>query len=46
MSCQGWQHLWVSLVKFSDSIPRGITELNNLTSSGALKALSLLASLL
>lgn len=27
VSCRGWQHLWVSLVKFSDSVPLGITEL-------------------
>lgn len=38
MSCQGWQHLWVSLVKFSDSVPLGITELNNLTSSRGSKS--------
>lgn len=35
MSCQGWQHLWVSLVKFSDSVPLGITEL---MSSGGSKS--------
>ena len=46
VSCRGWQHLWASLVKFSDSVPLGITELMNLTSSGGLKALSLLAGLL
>lgn len=38
MSCQGWQHLWASLVKFSDSVPLGITELMNLTSSGGSKS--------
>lgn len=27
VSCWGWQHLWLSLVKFSDSVPLGITEL-------------------
>lgn len=34
VSCWGWQYLWASLVKFSDSVPLGITELMNLTSSG------------
>lgn len=34
----GWQHLWASLVKFSDSVPLGITELMNLTSSEGSKS--------
>lgn len=35
VSCWGWQHLWASLVKFSDSVPLGITELMTLSSGGS-----------